>query len=66
MKPSAIVKSMVGLLSMGKSDFEEIEPFRNDRFFSRKLRGFRKSPVAPGSANGSMLKTLPFVSASMT
>jgi hypothetical protein len=43
MKTSDIVKSMVGLLSMGKSDFEAIEPFRNDRFFKEAL-GLTKVP----------------------
>lgn len=33
MRTSDVVKSMVGLLSLGKSDFEAIEPFRGDRFF---------------------------------
>ena len=33
MKTSDIVKSMVGLLSLGKNDFDAIEPFRRDRFF---------------------------------
>ena len=37
MRTSDIVKSMVGLLSLGKSDFEAIEPFRGDRFFKEAL-----------------------------
>lgn len=37
MKTSVVVKSMVGLLSLGKSDFEAIEPFREDRFFKEEL-----------------------------
>lgn len=37
MRTSDIVKSMVGLLSLGKSDFEAIEPFRSDRFFKEAL-----------------------------
>lgn len=37
MKTSDIVKSAVGLLSLGKSDFEAIEPFREDRFFKEAL-----------------------------
>lgn len=37
MRSSDIVKSMVGLLTIGKSDFEAIEPFRNDRFFKESL-----------------------------
>ncbi len=32
MKTSDMVKAMTGLLSLGKSDFEAIEPFRTDRF----------------------------------
>ncbi len=36
-KTSDIFKSMVGLLSLGKSDFEAIEPFREDRFFKEAL-----------------------------
>jgi len=43
MKTSDIVKSMVGLLSLGKSDFEAIEPFREDRFF-KKVLGLSKIP----------------------
>lgn len=43
MKTSAIVKSMVGLLSLGKSDFDAIEPFRQDRFFKDAL-GLPKVP----------------------
>jgi hypothetical protein len=37
MKTSDIVKSMVGLLSLGKNDFEAIEPLRRDRFFREAL-----------------------------
>lgn len=37
MRISDIVKNMVGLLSLGKSDFEAIEPFREDRFFKEAL-----------------------------
>lgn len=37
MKTSDIVKSMVGLLSLGKNDFEAIEAFRADRFFREAL-----------------------------
>jgi len=43
MRTSDIVKSLVGLLSLGKSDFEVIEPFRNDRFFKEAL-GLSKTP----------------------
>ncbi|WP_367026085.1 IS1380 family transposase [Methylococcus sp. ANG] len=45
MRTSDIVKSVVGLLSLGKSDFEAIEPFRNDRFFKESL-GLTKVPGA--------------------
>jgi len=34
---------MVGLLALGKSDFEAIEPFRHDRFFKEAL-GITKVP----------------------
>lgn len=43
MRTSDLVKSMVGLLSLGKSDFEAIEPFRQDRFFKEAL-GLSKVP----------------------
>ena len=43
MKTSDVVKSMIGLLSLGKSDFEAIEPFRSDRFFKEAL-GLSKVP----------------------
>ena len=43
MRTSDLVKSMVGLLSLGKSDFEAIEPFRSDRFFKEAL-GLAKVP----------------------
>jgi hypothetical protein len=43
MRASDVVKSMVGLLSLGKSDFEAIEPFRSDRFFKEAL-GLSKVP----------------------
>lgn len=43
MRTSDIVKSMVGLLSLGKSDFEAIEAFREDRFFKEAL-GLSKVP----------------------
>jgi len=34
---SDLVKSYVGLLTLGKNDFEAIEPFRRDRFFQEAL-----------------------------
>jgi hypothetical protein len=43
MKTSDMVKAMTGLLSLGKSDFEAIEPFRQDRFF-REALGMSKVP----------------------
>jgi hypothetical protein len=43
MRISDVVKSMIGLLSLGKSDFEAIEPFRSDRFFKEAL-GLSKVP----------------------
>jgi hypothetical protein len=43
MKTSDLVKAMVGLLVLGKSDFEAIEPFRHDRFFKEAL-GITKVP----------------------
>lgn len=43
MPTSDIVKSYVGLLALGKSDFDAIEPFRNDRFF-REAMGIGKVP----------------------
>lgn len=43
MKTSDMVKAMTGLLSLGKSDFEAIEPFRTDRFFKEAL-GLTKVP----------------------
>ena len=43
MRTADLVKSLVGLLSLGKSDFEAIEPFRQDRFFKQAL-GLSKIP----------------------
>jgi len=43
MRTSDVVKSMVGLLNLGKSDFEAIEPFRSDRF-SKEALGLSKVP----------------------
>jgi len=51
MRTSDLAKSMIGLLSLGKSDpstalrtgFEAIEPFRQDRFFKQAL-GLSKIP----------------------
>ena len=37
-RTSDIVKSYVGLLALGKSDFEAIEAFRKDRFFKQALQ----------------------------
>jgi hypothetical protein len=54
MKTSDLVKAMVGLLSLGKSDFEAIEPFLGRIASSRKHWGCRKCPPAPGYGSGSM------------
>jgi len=43
MRTSDLTKAVVGLLSLGKSDFDAIEPFREDRFFKQAL-GLRKVP----------------------
>lgn len=43
MRTSDVVKSVVGQLALGKSDFEAIEPFRTDRFFKEAL-GVSKVP----------------------
>jgi hypothetical protein len=37
MTTSDLFKSMVGLIALGKNDFEAIEPFRTDRFFREAL-----------------------------
>jgi len=37
-RTSDIVKSYVGLLALGMSDFEAIESFRKDRFFREALQ----------------------------
>jgi hypothetical protein len=42
-RTSDIVKSVIGLLSMGKSDFDAIEAFRKDSFFQQSL-GLNKVP----------------------
>jgi hypothetical protein len=42
-RTSDIVKSVIGLLSMGKSDFDAIEAFRQDPFFQQSL-GLNKVP----------------------
>jgi hypothetical protein len=44
---SDIAKSMIGLLVMAKTDFDDIEPFRDDRFFAQAL-GLLKN-TAPSS-----------------
>ncbi|MCP5319671.1 MAG: IS1380 family transposase [Pseudomonadales bacterium] len=43
MRTSDLAKSIVGLLALGKSDFEAIEAFRNNRFFKQAL-GLAKVP----------------------
>jgi hypothetical protein len=37
MRTSDLVNSYAGLLSLGKSDFEAMEAFREDRFFKQAL-----------------------------
>ncbi len=41
-----VVASYLGLLAQGKSDFEDIEPFRRDTFFAQAL-GCKHVPSAP-------------------
>lgn len=43
MKTGDLFKSVVGLIALGKNDFEAIEPFRTDRFF-REALDVRKVP----------------------
>jgi hypothetical protein len=43
---SDIIKSYLGLLCLGKSDFDAIEAFRGDAFFTRSL-GLRAVPSSP-------------------
>ena len=45
MRTSDVVSWMVGLLTLGKSAFEAIEPFRQDRFFKQAL----ELAMVPGS-----------------
>ncbi|MFZ3124318.1 MAG: hypothetical protein WA129_04220 [Acidovorax sp.] len=42
---------MVWLLSLGKSDFETIEPFRDDRLFKEALKEALGLVNVPGCAN---------------
>jgi hypothetical protein len=42
-RTSDLIKSYIGLLALGKSDFEAIEAFRQDRFF-REALGINKVP----------------------
>jgi len=41
-----VAKSYIGLLCQGKNDFDHIEPFRKDRFFSQSL-GIKTVPSSP-------------------
>ena len=41
-----VVTAMVGLLCLGKPDFDAIEPFREDRFFRLAL-GLERTPSSP-------------------
>lgn len=43
---SDVVQAAIGLLCLGKSDFNDIEPFRGDEFFRRAL-GLRAVPSEP-------------------
>ena len=54
---SDLVKSYLGLLTLGKSDFEALEAFRRDRFFQDALvnwprAGPRVAAAAVGEACG--------------
>lgn len=56
-KMSDLVKSYLGLLTLGKSDFEVIKAFRQDRFFQEALgirpgAGERLAAAAVGTACG--------------
>lgn len=44
---SDIAASMIGLLSMAKTDFDDIEPFRDDQFFAKAL--YLSKDIAPSS-----------------
>ena len=46
-----VLTSMIGLLCLGKSDFKDIEAFRDDEFFRCSL-GLRRFPRSPRSASG--------------
>ena len=50
MRTSDLVKSMVGLLSLGKSDFEAIEPFRRDKVIKSSLEAEVTVPTLPADA----------------
>jgi len=59
-----VVAAMIGLLCLGKSDFNDIESFRQDEFFRRAL-GLRQIPSEPtlrqrldamGDAGGTILR----------
>src|SRR5690625_281143 len=43
---SDVMKSYIGLLCQGKSDFDQIEPFRDDDVFSLFMK-IRKVPSSP-------------------
>ncbi len=59
MKTSDLVKSLVGLLSLGKSDLEAIEVYRADRFFKEALCT-RKCRAACGCGSGSTSRPMRF------
>ena len=43
---SDVLKAMIGLLCLGKPDFDAIEPFREDPFFALSL-GLQQTPSSP-------------------
>lgn len=46
MSNDAIVRTYLGLLTQGKNDFDDVEPFRKDRFFQHALQ-LKQVPSAP-------------------
>lgn len=47
-----VIKSYMGILCQGKNDFDYIDPFRNDSFFSRALDIKKRYLRAQLYANG--------------
>lgn len=56
MRTSDVVKSMVGLLSLCKSDFEAIEPFRTACFFKEALGLSKVQRTGPTPARIPMMR----------